>query len=302
MIPAYNCLPFLTETLISVLQQNIPENKMEIEVVDDASTDGDVSGLVNRIGKGRIKYFRQLKNVGSLRNFETCINRSRGKYIHLLHGDDKVRNGYYDEIDRLFERFPQAGAAFCRFINVDEKGNKIDGQPVEQALSGVLSDWFLKIATYQRIQYTAITVKREVYEKLGSFYGLEYGEDWLMWVRIAKEYHMAYTPEILAEYRKHQFSISGLRFMRARYVDDLENAMALIQHELPEEKRRKILASSRRFYAHYALKTAEQLWKNFGTKEGVKNNIFRSLQLHKDIPIFYRIAKLYIKMFFRIMK
>lgn len=296
MIPAYNCLHFLTETLISVLQQKVPENEMQIEVVDDASTDGDVSGLVNNIGKGRIKYFRQSENVGSLRNFETCINRSRGKYIHLLHGDDKVRNGYYDEIKRLFESFPQTGAAFCRFINVDEKGNKIDGQPVEQSSPGLLSDWFLKIATYQRIQFAAITVKREVYEKLGSFYGLEYGEDWLMWVRIAKEYPIAYTPEILAEYRKHQFSISGLRFMQARYVDDLENAMAMIQNELPEEKRGKILSNSRKFYAHYALKTAEHLWKNLGSKKGVKNNIYRSLQLHKDAHIYYRVAKLYTKM------
>jgi len=30
-----------------------------------------------------------------------------------------------------------------------------------------------------------MVVKREVYEKLGGFYGVEYGEDWEMWVRIA---------------------------------------------------------------------------------------------------------------------
>jgi hypothetical protein len=47
--------------------------------------------LVKKVGKGRVSYFRQKQNVGSLRNFETCINRSRGKYIHLLHGDDELK-------------------------------------------------------------------------------------------------------------------------------------------------------------------------------------------------------------------
>jgi hypothetical protein len=54
--------------------------------------DNNIEELVKKVGKGRVSYFRQKKqNVGSLRNFETCINRSRGKYIHLLHGDDRVK-------------------------------------------------------------------------------------------------------------------------------------------------------------------------------------------------------------------
>src|SRR5690606_36819544 len=73
MIPVYNCSQFIPEVLKSVLIQHISEKDMEIEVIDDASTDADVEKIVQKIGKGRIKYFRQSKNVGTLRNFETCI-------------------------------------------------------------------------------------------------------------------------------------------------------------------------------------------------------------------------------------
>jgi glycosyltransferase involved in cell wall biosynthesis len=64
---------------------------MQIEVVDDGSTDADKEALVKQTGKGRVEYYRQPENVGSLRNFETRLNRATGHYIHILHGDDKSK-------------------------------------------------------------------------------------------------------------------------------------------------------------------------------------------------------------------
>src|SRR5882762_9895331 len=94
LIPTYNCIEWLRQTLEGVLVQDPGPEKMQIEVVDDYSTDGDVGALVQEIGKGRIGFFRQEKNRGSLRNFETCLNRSKGYLVHLLHGDDLVLKGF----------------------------------------------------------------------------------------------------------------------------------------------------------------------------------------------------------------
>jgi glycosyltransferase involved in cell wall biosynthesis len=88
MIPVYNCYNTIGETIASVLEQDPGKEIMQIEVVDDGSTDGNVQELVERLGRGRIEYFRKDYNQGSLANFETCINRARGKLVHLLHGDD----------------------------------------------------------------------------------------------------------------------------------------------------------------------------------------------------------------------
>ena len=98
MIPVYNCAAYLPETLRSVLQQAPGPDEMQIEVIDDHSTDADVEKLVKEIGRGRIAYYRQPQNVGSLKNFETCLNNARGHLVHLLHGDDRVRMGYYQTI------------------------------------------------------------------------------------------------------------------------------------------------------------------------------------------------------------
>ena len=52
MIPAYNCYNTLGETITSVLMQAPGKDQMQIEVVDDGSTDGDVKALVDELGKG----------------------------------------------------------------------------------------------------------------------------------------------------------------------------------------------------------------------------------------------------------
>lgn len=299
MIPVYNNIEFLEEAMTSVLFQNISGIEMEIEVIDDASTDGDVRTLVQTIGNGRIKYFRQTTNGGSLRNFETCINRSNGHLVHILHADDKVRNGYYKIISELLKQHPDTGAAFCRFGYIDEQGKKIFNQPVENSKNGILNNWLLHIAEKQRIQYVAITVRREVYEKIGAFYGLTYGEDWEMWVRIARDYPVAYTPEILADYRKHTMSISGKKFLNGDYLADLTKVMMMIQDHLPEKQKKRVLNKSKRFYSHYALKIANQLWDRWHDEKIVQINIKKALQMHKNLFCIFKIVKIYLKIFLK---
>jgi len=296
MIPVYNCAEFLPDTLLSVLAQQAPESNMQIEVVDDASTDADVAALVAQIGKGRIGYYRQPKNVGSLKNFETCLNRAKGHLVHLLHGDDKVRLGYYDKIETLFDAFPQAGAAFCRYAYINENNEFIvrGGNPAVQ--EGILQNWLPRIAERQRTQCCAVTVKRSTYEKLGGFYGVTYGEDWEMWTRIAANYPVAYTPEVLAEYRRHTGSISGRSFYDGQYMRDLKWVINTIQKIVPEEEKERVKNKAYHFYAHYAVTIGNRLWKLQRNKKIVRVQIREALNMHTDLSLYSKIAKLYFKM------
>ncbi|MFD2247977.1 glycosyltransferase family 2 protein [Pontibacter ruber] len=299
MVPVYNCAKFLPQTLESILMQDIPEAKMQIEVVDDSSTDADVELLVNNIGKGRVRYYRQATNVGNLRNFETCLNRSQGRFIHLLHGDDKVRQGYYHKIEDLFRRYPEAGAAFTRYRYIDEYDCTLHDKRPEMQHEGILPNWLTAIGECQRIQYAAIVVKREVYEKLGTFYGPSYGEDWEMWVRIARDYPVAYSPEVLAEYRMHHDSVSGSKYRSGEHLQDLLTVMKLIQEHLPDENKQTILSKSRRYYASYGLKIAEKLWNRFHDREIVEAQIKQILNLDRSPKLYLLIALFYLKTFFK---
>ena len=95
---------------------------MQIEVVDDASTD-DPQAVVEELGRGRVGFHRQPANVGHTANFNTCLERARGELVHLLHGDDSVRPGFYTTMERPFREDPDIGAAFCRYIAMDEEAS-----------------------------------------------------------------------------------------------------------------------------------------------------------------------------------
>src|SRR5690554_3811721 len=237
MIPVYNCANYLPQTLSSVLCQDPGMEIMQIEVVDDASTDDDIEALVKTLGNGRIKYFRQPVNVGSLRNFETCINRSRGKLVHLLHGDDRVKPGFYKKLASLFEQFPEAGAAFSNYSFINTAGQVSRDFQLGEQQDGILDSWLIRIAEFQKIQYCSMVVRREVYERLGSYFGMSYGEDWEMWVRIAKHYPVAHTPEVLAEYRGHLGSITWEKSISGEILHDMMTTINIIQSYVPKKYR-----------------------------------------------------------------
>jgi len=296
MIPVYNCTSYLQQALESVLIQDPGPDQMQIEVIDDASTDGDVAGLVAAMGKGRVGYFRQDSNVGSLRNFETCLNRSRGQRIHLLHGDDYVQDGYYQAMNRLFDSYPDIGAAFCRQSHIDEKGHVLGITPSEADKDGILESWLFRIAAMQRIQYCSISVKRTVYEHLGGFFGVTYGEDWEMWIRMAHKYSIAYTPAILATYRQHPASISGQSLATGQNLRDLKWVIDTVQHYLPPESRRQLRTLSLKNCAHGSLGTAHYIWRKARNKQVVEAQIRGSLSLHQDIILYVKIVFLYSRM------
>lgn len=298
MIPVYNCKQFLPEALKSVLSQALPESEMQIEVIDDASTDGDILALVEFIGKGRVKYFRQKENVGSIRNFETCINRSSGVLVHILHGDDFIEKGYYRHISALFEKYPDAGAAFCRWRTIDENGRKVYDQNPEMEGEGILKNWLMRIVERQLVQYAAITVRREVYEKLGGFYAVSYAEDWEMWVRIARYSPVAYFPEILANYRKHSNSISGNKYLNGQNLLDITTVINLIQHHVPIDQQQAVLRKSRKYYANYGIKIARLLWHQYHDLSIVNAQVKQALNLYQTPILYLRVIKLYVKILF----
>lgn len=266
-IPTYNCARYLRETLASVLAQDPGPDIMQIEVVDDHSTQDDPAAVVEELGRGRVGFYRQTENVGYIRNFETCLQRSRGKLIHLLHGDDYVRHGFYRKLQQAFDENPEIGAAFCRHIYMDEHGHWDSISLLERPESGILNNWLEQIAGGQRLATPSIVVRRDVYEKLGGFdRRISYaGEDWEMWVRIAAHYPFCFEVEPLAAYRmKRPGSLTEHSACTGEIVQDMRTATEIIESYLPKYLP-KTLASqlsnkAREMYALWALEGAQQMF------------------------------------------
>lgn len=260
MIPTYNGTKYLEKTLRSVLEQAPGADEMQIEVVDDCSTKDDPEPLVRKIGKGRISFFRQPRNLGLLANWDDCIRRARGHWIHILHQDDLILPGFYDRLRQGIEENPNVGAAFCRYIYIDDEGDWQSLSEIERRTPGILSNWIEKIATIQRVQFPSIAVKRSTYEKLGGFCPqARSAADWEMWKRIAAHYQIWYEPQLLACFRLHSSSTSSGLIRRGENITDTCRAIDISQSYLPKANARELSNAARKNYGFHALTEARQM-------------------------------------------
>lgn len=299
MIPSYNCINYLKQTLLSVLAQDPGPDKMQIEIIDDHSTDADVGAMVAELGKGRVGFFRQEKNVGSLRNFETCLNRSIGKYIHILHGDDLVKPGFYNEIDTLFQQFPEAGAAFTGYLYIDGNDQILYPNKPLASRPGIIKDWFFTIARSQQIQPPSMVVKRCVYEQLGGFFACHYGEDWEMWVRISSRYPVAHSPRHLAKYRVHNENITSRSFASCQNIKDISRVIEIIQDYLPKDNKKKLKSQAKKHFAIYFARTSDMVYHGYGNPPLALAQAMGAFRMHPNPVTFFYVCKLYLKTLIR---
>jgi len=257
MIPTYNDTRYLERTLRSVLEQDPGPREMQIEVVDDASTAGDAEAVVRRIGAGRVGFFRQPHNLGIMANWNSCVDRSVGWWVHILHNDDVVFPGFYERLKNALTYCDDVGAAFCRHVLIDEDDRRIGISGLERQTSGILQDFIEKIGVSQRIQCPAITVRRSVYEKLGGFLrDLPHAGDWDMWKRIAVNYPFWYEPTILAGFRVHSGSYTQGMIRAGETVADVGRCIAISHPLLPPDRADNISRRAREVLAAKALEHA----------------------------------------------
>jgi glycosyltransferase involved in cell wall biosynthesis len=286
MIPTYNCASYLRETLTSVLAQDPGPEVMQLEVIDDHSTLDDPEAVVKELGQGRVHFYRQPENVGFIRNFETCLQRSRGSLVHLLHGDDCVRAGFYAKLQQAFEEHPEIGAAYCRHIIMDEMGHWQRISPLEQTKSGLLSNCLERLVVRHPIQTPSIVVRREVYEALGGFDRRIAcsGEDWEMWVRIALCYPFWYEVEPLACYRTHLASLSGRALRTGQNLRDIRQAYEMMRPHLPEGSAKELSRRAKDFWAFCGLHNAVQMLAS-GDLTGTMAQMKEALKLSHSLKV-----------------
>jgi hypothetical protein len=260
---------------------------MQIEVVDDYSTLDDPEAVVKELGKGRVQFYRQPENVGYIKNFETCLQRSRGQLIHLLHGDDCVRDGFYSKLQSAFEKNSEIGAVFCRHIGMDEQGHWLWISDLEQSDSGILSNWLERIAVKQRIQTPSIVVQRDVYEKLGGFDRRFSccGEDWEMWVRLAAHYPVWYEVKPLAMYRIHSKSLIRMSTRTGAEMRDLRMAIEMMQPYLPAPIASKLSNQAREYWALFAIRHLAPKMLTLGDLTAANTQIQEALKCSHSLKV-----------------
>lgn len=260
MIPTYNPGRYLEKALESVLLQDPGRHEMDIEVVDDCSTNIEVEKLVRSIAGTRVSVFQQPERTRICGNWNTCIERAKGRWIHILHQDDLILPGFYQKLREGIEQEPGIGSAFCRHILIDDDGHWTYLPELLARRSGVIPGWLELCASEVLIQTPAVVVKREVYETIGGYNpDLIFTLDWEMWTRIAANYQVWYEPQPLACYRIHQSSETSRLVKTGADVADLIKCIDISRAYLPDSVADRITKTARETYALSAVRKARRM-------------------------------------------
>jgi glycosyltransferase involved in cell wall biosynthesis len=233
MIPTYNCAAYLRQTLESVLAQDPGPEQMQIEVVDDCSTGDNPETVVLEAGKGRVAFHRKPQNEGATRNFNTCIERARGRLVHILHGDDFVLPGFYQRIETLAETHPEVALLATRSWIMDETHqtkNLTRRLPALETGARVVDDFFYE----NPLQTPAVVIRRNFYEQHGGFrVSLLHTADCEMWARAIDLGGGIVTEDALACYRMFAANDTSRLARTAENLRDIERLNQLFAARHP---------------------------------------------------------------------
>ncbi|HEY4378311.1 MAG TPA: glycosyltransferase [Acidimicrobiales bacterium] len=229
MLPTHDDADLLARALTSVLAQDPGPDEMQIEVVDDASTIGDAAAVARELAGDRIQVHRHRANVGASANFTACVQRARGRWVHLLHADDLVRPGFYGAYRATLESRPCAMAVSRGwFIDADEQDLGLSGS-LATTEDGYLAEAERVLARDHPVNFASVVVARATYERLGGFDPeLVHANDWEMWTRIAHEGKVAVVPGERTSYRQHDASDTTRLRRSLTHVRDPWQAMQII--------------------------------------------------------------------------
>ncbi len=236
MIPTFNpAEAYLAEVLEGVLAQDPGPEAMQIEVVDDGSTDCDVAAVVREAGKGRVTLYRQPFNLGLVGNWNACVERARGQWVHILHQDDRVLPGFYERLGAGCRRSQDLAAAFCRAAGIDDQGRVIWVQEPERESPGIVAGLVAREAATHRILTPSVVIRRAVYEDVGGYHsGLAYCADWDMFKRVTVYGPVWYEPAALACWRQHDESASSRIRAAGADLADRRRSIELSKAYLPD--------------------------------------------------------------------
>ena len=237
VIPAYNAMDYLPESLDSVFSQTF--NDYEVVVVDDGSQDG-IKDWAAQVKDARFRLVSQAnRGLAGARN--TGIRESRGEYLAFLDADDCWHKTKLQKQVDILDKSPSVGLVYCWMRLVDPVGT-----PTGRFVKNVLVGMVWKQLLIQNCVGSGSTpmIRRGCFEQVGDFdenLG-SYMEDRDMWLRIAPHYEFEVVKEVLIDYRQHPSSASKDWNAMARSAKIiLDRALELAPAELPEQEKKQLI-------------------------------------------------------------
>ena len=227
-IPTYNSAKYLRQCLDSIAEQSYAN--YEVIISDNCSSDDTVSIIDEYVRKYGFKLYRNEANIGAGLNFIKLVKLAQGDYVAIYHSDDIYDATIIEHSVQVLMSDETIGLVGTLGDSIDELGVPFDTfrlpkhikkmNKMKYCLDDALSTfgkrgWFFVTPS--------IMVRKEAYNKLGSFVLNKYGSagDYEMWLRIACNYNVAIIDKQLMHYRVHKEQGTEMQIRKNLDVADI---------------------------------------------------------------------------------
>ena len=275
----YNRADWLRNTLDSLLAQTVDD--FELIISDDCSTDATETVCREYAQRDRgIRYIRNPRNLGMPGNLNMALQAASGKYVMNLHDGDIYRSDLVEKCQSALEAYPTAGFVFNAYRTTDADGRPIVHResyppliPGRQLGERLLSRW-------DSCVFGTVMACHQVYERIGWF-DPRFGSfsDVDMWLRIARDYDVAYVSEPLMDLMPRDptrfyafvhwrvlFWMMGIHTLNLqRYQDVLPEVTRNLVRRYPRRRRQYLLFNMLLCVKHRRLDRAREglaIWRD----------------------------------------
>lgn len=195
IIPTYNRANVIENSIRSVLNQSYTE--YELLVVDDGSTD-DTESVIESFQDERIRYIKLPENKGVAAARNEGIRQAKYDYIAFQDSDDYWKENKLEKQMAFLTKHPEIALLYCPYECKKADGSAIivpnDSIPMSEK-QGNIYEYMLRRNT---IGTPSVLLRKECLENSGIFNeNLTCLEDWEFFLRISKNYEVAFQNEVL---------------------------------------------------------------------------------------------------------
>lgn len=213
-IPTYKRGDLLKEAIDSALAQ-VDSPAYNIIVVDNNPERDDITEqLMQQYKGGIVSYYKHPKNLGMGGNWNRAVELTSGKWMVLLHDDDKLMPTFLCEVDKIAKLHPQAG-----FIQTKKFSGEKPSAYVPDKVCSKFSLLDIVLRNKSIFTTSGMMYRKEAYM---SFPGMPYDkyQSYALWysLLLVRDFDCYYIDKELTFYRIGETNESTKSFLHANLI------------------------------------------------------------------------------------